>query len=402
MLRLRFQGRVFFQKSVHIVRTDVDILFGIAVVDKPGSLGLLLRRIAADEEEVAGFNNIKADNPAGTGLRIILIGAKSSQVSPSPFSASCRTNSTVSCSLLSGGEEQPGRRHRIRLKTISNSIRFIGIPSCPSCNSSTGCTPFGTVDFAGSIISVSEADVKKEGKERTKRIRSFLEFVFLDYEIDVNILLIFFAFSGTIKKDRFRTSLYVRGVLILEVIQDILAAIGVVLNGIPQGPAGTDLRVCLGAYRTGLRGRFGGLRSAGFSGPISFQAETIVLAGNMGKDRRDRLSMILFGGVIMVILGLTGTLSAITAFAGDAIVHAMMAGVGFMLVKVAFGMVKENRLVGWVSVASAVIIYLVSKALDPSNALVYTIVGSLIISSIAAKVAKQELGADAVSEKCSA
>ncbi len=59
MLRLRFQGRVFFQKSVHIVRTDVDILFGIAVVDKPGSLGLLLRRIAADEEEVAGFNNIK-------------------------------------------------------------------------------------------------------------------------------------------------------------------------------------------------------------------------------------------------------------------------------------------------------------------------------------------------------
>ena len=60
-------------------------------------------------------------------------------------------------------------------------------------------------------------------------------FVFLDYEIDVNILLIFFAFSGTIKKDRFRTSLYVRGVLILEVIQDILAAIGVVLNGIPQG-----------------------------------------------------------------------------------------------------------------------------------------------------------------------
>ena len=88
MLRLRFQGRVFFQKSVHIVRTDVDILFGIAVVDKPGSLGLLLRRIAADEEEVAGFNNIKADNPAGTGLRIILIGG---QIVPGqPFSLFCQ------------------------------------------------------------------------------------------------------------------------------------------------------------------------------------------------------------------------------------------------------------------------------------------------------------------------
>ena len=174
----------------------------------------------------------------------------------------------------------------------------------------------------------------------------------------------------------------------MEVIQDILAAIGVVLNGIPQGLLA--LTYGFASVPTGLGFVVGSVAcgALGSVAPISFQAETIVLAGNMGKDRRDRLSMILFGGVIMVILGLTGTLSAITAFAGDAIVHAMMAGVGFMLVKVAFGMVKENRLVGWVSVASAVIIYLVSKALDPSNALVYTIVGSLIISSIAAKVAK--------------
>ena len=181
---------------------------------------------------------------------------------------------------------------------------------------------------------------RKKGKRGRKRIRSFLEFVFLDYEIDVNILLIFFAFSGTIKKDRFRTSLYVRGVLILEVIQDILAAIGVVLNGIPQGLLA--LTYGFASVPTGLGFVVGAVAcgALGSVAPISFQAETIVLAGNMGKDRRDRLSMILFGGVIMVILGLTGTLSAITAFAGDAIVHAMMAGVGFMLVKVAFGMVK--------------------------------------------------------------
>ena len=46
-----------------------------------------------------------------------------------------------------------------------------------------------------------------------------------------------------------------------------------------------------------------------------------------------------------------------------------------MLVRTAFNMVKENQLVGWVSVASAVVIYLITKALDPGNALVYTIVG---------------------------
>ena len=185
----------------------------------------------------------------------------------------------------------------------------------------------------------------------------------------------------------------------MEFIQDILAAIGVVLNGIPQGllalsygfaSVPTALGFAIGAVSCGV------LSSVA---PISFQAETIVMAGSMGKTRRDRLSMVMFGGLIMVVLGLTGALSAITAFAGDAIVHAMMAGVGFVLVRTAFNMVKENQLVGWVSVASAVVIYLITKALDPGNALVYTIVGSLIISSVAAKLAGQKLGENTVAER---
>lgn len=192
---------------------------------------------------------------------------------------------------------------------------------------------------------------------------------------------------------------YRREELFVELIQDILAALGVVLNGIPQGllalsygfaSVPTALGFAVGAAACGM------LQSVA---PISFQAETIVMAGTMGKNRRDRLSMVMFGGLIMVVLGLTGALSAITAFAGDAIVHAMMAGVGFVLVKTAFGMVKENSLVGWVSVASAVVIYLAAMVWSPANALVYTIVGSLIISSVAAKLAGQELGANAVTEK---
>ena len=188
-------------------------------------------------------------------------------------------------------------------------------------------------------------------------------------------------------------------VLILEILQDILAAIGVVLNGIPQGllaltygfaSVPTAIGFAVGAVSCGA------LNSVA---PISYQAETIVMAGSMGKTRRERLSMVMFGGLIMVVLGLTGALSAITSFAGDAIVHAMMAGVGFVLVRTAFGMVKENQIAGWVSVASAVLIYLVTKYLDPSNALVYTIVGSLIISSVAAKIAGQKLGENAVAEQ---
>lgn len=185
----------------------------------------------------------------------------------------------------------------------------------------------------------------------------------------------------------------------MEFIQDILAAIGVVLNGIPQGllalsygfaSVPTALGFAIGAVSCGV------LQSVA---PISFQAETIVMAGNMGKTRQDRLSMIFLGGIIMAVLGLTGALTAITGFAGDAIVHAMMAGVGFVLVKTAFSMVKENKLVGWTSVASAVVIYLIGKAVDPANALVYTIVGSLIISSIVSKMAGQKLGENAVAEK---
>lgn len=185
----------------------------------------------------------------------------------------------------------------------------------------------------------------------------------------------------------------------MEILQDILAAIGVILNGLPQGllaitygfaSVPTALGFTVGAVACGILGS---------AAPISFQAETIVMAGTMGKNRKERLSMVMFGGLIMVVFGLTGALSAITNFAGDAIVHAMMAGVGFVLAKTAFDMVKQNPLVGWTSMASAVVIYLIAKALDPANALVYTIVGSLLISSIVPKLAKQEITSNAAPEK---
>ncbi len=107
---------------------------------------------------------------------------------------------------------------------------------------------------------------------------------------------------------------------LLEFLQDILAAIGVVLNGIPQGllalsygfaSVPTALGFAIGAVGCGV------LNSVA---PISFQAETIVMAGNMGKTRRDRLSMVMFGRLYYaVVLGLTGAIwSAVTAFAGGA------------------------------------------------------------------------------------
>ena len=147
----------------------------------------------------------------------------------------------------------------------------------------------------------------------------------------------------------------------MEFLQDLLAAIGVVLNGLPQGLLA--LSYGFASVPTALGFGVGALGCAllGSVAPISFQAETIVLAGNMGKNIRERLSMVFFGGLLMAVLGLTGVLTKITEFAGPSIVSAMMAGVGFMLVKVSLGMTRENKLVGWVSMASALIIYLVHQ-----------------------------------------
>lgn len=173
----------------------------------------------------------------------------------------------------------------------------------------------------------------------------------------------------------------------MEFLQDILAAIGVVLNGIPQGLLA--LSMGFASVPTGLGFGVGviGCLLLGSVAPISFQAETIVLAGTMGKNMRERLSMVFFAGVTMAALGACGLLTAIVNFAGETVLNAMMAGVGLVLTKLALGMMKENKLVGITSVVTAVLVYFFL-----GQNLVYTIVISLVVSSAAAKLAGQDIG----------
>lgn len=172
----------------------------------------------------------------------------------------------------------------------------------------------------------------------------------------------------------------------MDFIQDVLASISVVLNGLPQGLLA--LSFGFASVPTGIGFLLGAVACAllGSVVPISFQAETIVLTGTMGKDIRERTSMVLFGGLLMAILGLTGLLNTIVSFAGDTIIHAMMAGVGIILAKLALGMTKENKLVGWVSMASAVLVYFFL-----GKNLVYTIIISLVVSSAVSRLAGQKL-----------
>ena len=157
--------------------------------------------------------------------------------------------------------------------------------------------------------------------------------------------------------------------------QDILAAIAVVINGLPQGLLA--LSYGFAAFPTALAfiAGVGGMVFFGQVAPISFQAETIVLAGTLGNDRNERLNIVFYTGIIMAIVGGIGLLEPIISCIGPTILNGMMAGVGIMLAKVGIDMFKQNKSVGAISGFVAVFVYFLT------NDLVYTIVASVFASS---------------------
>ncbi len=170
----------------------------------------------------------------------------------------------------------------------------------------------------------------------------------------------------------------VEGGHLMHWLADLLAAIGVVLNGIPQGIMAMSLGFSIFPtmfsflFASAVNGAFGAVA------PLSFQAESLALTGKLGRDLRERTSIILGGSLVMLLIGVTGTLTKIVALLGNGIMAGMMAGVGLMLAKIALGMAKQERLTGWTSVGLAAVTYLVTKDL------VWTIVLSVVGSSLAA------------------
>lgn len=179
-----------------------------------------------------------------------------------------------------------------------------------------------------------------------------------------------------------------------ELIQNLLAALATVLNAIPQGLF--SLSLGFASVPTGLAFLVGAA-ACGVTGsvvPVSFQAETIVLAGQVGKEKRERISMIIFAAILTLLLGLTGVMSWMMDFAGNTILTAMMAGVGFMLAKVSLEYVKTNRLVTISSILTALIVYFFV-----TNDLVWIVIISMIVSTIISHIAKQKNDLDIVEEK---
>lgn len=157
--------------------------------------------------------------------------------------------------------------------------------------------------------------------------------------------------------------------------QDLLAALAVVINGLPQGLLA--LTFGFAAFPTALAFIIGPVSMLLFNqiAPISFQAESIVLAGTMGKNRSERLNIVFFTGIIMAIIGGLGLLEPTIKFIGPSILNGMMGGVGIILAKVGIEMARENKLAGGISLLSAVLTYFIT------DNLVYTIVISVFVSS---------------------
>lgn len=158
---------------------------------------------------------------------------------------------------------------------------------------------------------------------------------------------------------------------------DLLAALAVVVNGIPQGLLA--LMFGFAALPTALAFGVGIAGSLYFNSvaTISFQAETITLAGTMGKDLSERLSMVFWGALFLLIPSMLGMNEKIVSAIGPVVVNSMMAGVGLMLANVAIDLFSSERWSGSASVAVALVVWFLTR--DLAKTIIVSVLASTLL-----------------------
>lgn len=166
-------------------------------------------------------------------------------------------------------------------------------------------------------------------------------------------------------------------------LQNILTALAVVVNGIPQGLLA--LTYGFAAFPTAIAFAVGIAGSLAFSSvaTISFQAETIALAGSMGKDRSERVSLVFWGAFLLLIPSVLGLNEAIVNAIGPVIVTSMMAGVGILLATVAIDLLKSEWISGTVSMVAGLIVWFITRDLA------WTIIVSVALATIAYNIVRR-------------
>ena len=149
-----------------------------------------------------------------------------------------------------------------------------------------------------------------------------------------------------------------------EIIKDILSVLGNVINGLSGIIMGLSFGFLSAPTALGYCAGIIGMLAFKTVIPINIQGETIVLAGSVGKNFRERISIVFYSGVIMVILGGLGLLQRIVDFAGSSIISGMEAGVGIIVIRVAIDLIRESKKTGAVSLVSAFAAYFLTKDLN--------------------------------------
>lgn len=164
---------------------------------------------------------------------------------------------------------------------------------------------------------------------------------------------------------------------------DVLSALGVLFDSLPQGLLALFYGFQALPTAIGFAVAVIGSIIWQLPTPVAFQAETTILAGGLGKDIRERISMIVFSGITMMILGAFGVLGTIVDFIGEDVLNGMLAGVGIILVKSAIDLSKQNIYAGITSISTALVVWLTT------GDLIYTCVISVIVASIVHQISKK-------------
>jgi len=166
--------------------------------------------------------------------------------------------------------------------------------------------------------------------------------------------------------------------------QDLVSIVGALADAIASGLIA--LYYGFLAFPTGIAFALAALLALvwGLVTPISFQAETIVLAGAMGKNLRERISIVLLCGVVMTGLGILGLLGAIVDYIGEIILAGMLAGVGVILVRTSIDIARDSLKAGIGSFLSALPVWFLTENLA------YTVVVSLIVGTLVHHLIKKD------------
>jgi AGZA family xanthine/uracil permease-like MFS transporter len=170
---------------------------------------------------------------------------------------------------------------------------------------------------------------------------------------------------------------------------DITAALSMLADVIGEGLVGISLGWA--AKPTGIGFIVGLVFLLGFRSlaPVSFEVESLTIVSRIAKRAwHVMIYAVILAGIIGAILGALGAYSTIVEFIGPAIQYGMMTGVGIVLAIVAVDLIKENRLIGIASAASAFLVYFATRS-DPS-AIIYSLAVSVVISVIIGRFRKFE------------